>query len=125
VGSYQRLLPRLRELAAANGLVLEPGRSVIEVRSGTSDKGRVVDELMADTGAKAVLFIGDDLGDLEAMEAVGASLDRGLAGLRVCVANPEVSELRQIADVIVEGPDGVMEFLRRLAADIRAHTSDN
>lgn len=124
VGSYQRLLPRLRELAAAHGLVVEPGRSVIEVRSGICDKGRVVEELITDTGAKAVLFIGDDLGDLEAMEAVGASLDRGLAGLRVCVSNPEVAELQQIADIIVEGPDGVIAFLRHLAADIRAHTSD-
>ena len=124
VGAYDRLLPRLRELAAVHGLVLEPGRAVIEVRSGASDKGRAIHELMTTTAARGVLFVGDDLGDIEALQEVGECSARGLAGVRGCVANPEVSELAQMADVVVDGPDGVVALLRRLADDVLAHTSD-
>ena len=31
--------------------------------------------------------------------------------------------LAELADVVVEGPDGVMDLLRRLLADIDAHRS--
>lgn len=125
VAAYDRLLPALRDLADRNHLVVEPGRAVIEVRSGAADKGRVIQELVANGDARGVLFIGDDLGDVEAMHAVADCTERGLAGVRACVRNPEVSELVGMADVVLEGPDGVITFLRTLSADIRAHASDN
>lgn len=125
VGAYDRLLPALQDLADRHHLVLEPGRAVIEVRSGEADKGRVIRELVDSTGARAVLFVGDDLGDVEALHAVGDCIDAGLAGVRACVRNPEVSELIGLADVVLEGPDGVIAFLHKLAGDVRAHASDN
>ncbi|BBH17017.1 trehalose 6-phosphate phosphatase [Nocardioides baekrokdamisoli] len=125
VGAYDRLLPALKELADRHHLVLEPGRAVIEVRSGAADKGRVIKELVRATDAKAVLFVGDDLGDVEALHAVGGFIEQGLAGVRVCVRNPEVSALLSLADVVLEGPDGVISFLRALVEDVRAHASDN
>lgn len=125
VGAYDRLLPALQDLADRHHLVLEPGRAVIEVRSGTADKGRVIKNLVETTNAGAVMFVGDDLGDVQAMHAVSDSIGDGLAGVRVCVRNPEVSELIGLADVVVEGPDGVITFLRTLVDDIRAHASDN
>lgn len=125
IGAYDRLLPALQELADKHHLVLEPGRAVIEVRSGTADKGRVIKDLVETTDARGVLFVGDDLGDVEALHAVGDCIDAGLAGVRACVRNPEVSELVSLADVVLEGPDGVISFLRTLVQDIRAHASDN
>ncbi|MDN4174632.1 trehalose-phosphatase [Nocardioides sp. SOB77] len=119
-GAFERLLPVLRDLAGRNGLVLEPGRNVIEVRAPGMDKGKAVDALVAEVGAGAFLFAGDDLGDLEAFDAVAALGKDGLPTLLVCSASDEVSALVERADVVVHGPEGVLELLRRLAADARA-----
>jgi trehalose 6-phosphate phosphatase len=118
--AYQRLLPELRDLATRNDLVLEPGRQVIEVRAPGMDKGKAVEALVDEVGAGAFLFAGDDLGDVEAFEAVAALRDRGLPTLLVCSASEEQSALVALADVVVKGPEGVLELLRRLASDARA-----
>ncbi|QSR25212.1 trehalose-phosphatase [Nocardioides aromaticivorans] len=118
--AFERLLPPMRELARAHGLVLEPGRSVIEVRSAGSHKGMVVNRLAAVLDAEGFVFAGDDLGDVEAFEAVDELGRQGLATLRVCSASDEQSALVEMSDVVVRGPDGVLDFLRGLAADARA-----
>jgi len=117
VGAFERLEPRLRELAERYDMALEPGRNVIEVRSPGSDKGAVVRALAEETGAGGFLFAGDDLGDVEAFEAVGELRDQGLATLLVCSASDEESALVDRSDVVVHGPEGVLELLRRFVAD--------
>jgi trehalose 6-phosphate phosphatase len=116
--AFLRLLPVLREQAEAHDLIVEPGRNVIEVRSDGMDKGLVVDRLITRLDAKAFLFAGDDLGDVEAFETVKAYADEGLPTLLVCSASEEQSALVPLADIVVDGPDGVLELLRRLTADI-------
>jgi trehalose 6-phosphate phosphatase len=118
-GAFERLLPAMQELAAQHDLVVEPGRSVIEVRSAGMHKGLVVDLLVEELGAGGLVFAGDDLGDLEAFEAVATQGKAGLPTLLVCSASDEQSALRSLADVVVAGPDGVLELLRQLAADAR------
>lgn len=118
--AFQRLKPVLAEAAEAHDLVVEPGRQVIEVRSGGSDKGMVVDRLIADLDAGGVLVAGDDLGDVEAFEVAAARARAGLAALLVCAASDEESALMRLADVAVAGPDGVLALLRRFAADVSA-----
>lgn len=117
--AFARLLPPMRELAQQHGLVLEPGRSVIEVRSAGSHKGLVVDRLAAVLDAQGFVFAGDDLGDVEAFEAVEELGKQGIAPLRVCSASDEQSALVELSDVVVRGPEGVIGLLRRLAADAR------
>jgi trehalose 6-phosphate phosphatase len=119
-GAFERLEPRLRELAERYDMALEPGRNVIEARSAGSDKGAVVRTLAEETGAGGFLFAGDDLGDVEAFEAVGDLREQGLATLLVCSASDEESALVQRSDVVVRGPEGVLELLRRVVADARA-----
>ena len=119
-GAFDRLLPPLRELASRHGLVLEPGKSVIEVRSAGSHKGMVVHRLAAVLDADGFLFAGDDLGDVEAFEAVEELGQRGLATLRVCSASDEQSALVALSDVVVHGPTGVLDLLRQLTSDARA-----
>lgn len=119
VGAFERLEPRLRELADRYDMALEPGRNVIEARSPGSDKGAVVRALAEETGAGGFLFAGDDLGDVEAFEAVGDLRDQGLATLLVCVASDEESALVDRSDVVVHGPEGVLELLRHLVSDVR------
>jgi trehalose 6-phosphate phosphatase len=117
-GAYDRLLPRLTELAERRGLAVEPGRNVIEMRSPGMDKGVVVRKLAAEVDAGGFLFAGDDLGDVEAFEAVAELRDRGLATLLVCSASQEESTLLELSDVVVPGPDGVLDLLRRFTADV-------
>jgi trehalose 6-phosphate phosphatase len=118
--AFERLLPKLRELAEQHDLVVEPGRNVIEVRSHGMHKGLVVRTLVEELDAGAFLFAGDDLGDLEAFEAVAELAREGMPTLLVCSASTEESRLAALADVVVKGPEGVLDLLRQLATEARA-----
>jgi trehalose 6-phosphate phosphatase len=118
--AYDELLPAIREQAARYDLVVEPGKQVIEVRSDGMNKGIVVDRLVEELGAHSFVFIGDDLGDVEAFRAVEDLRDQGYPGLLVCSASEEENALAELADVVVRGPAGVLELLRELTADIRS-----
>jgi trehalose 6-phosphate phosphatase len=93
---------------------------VIEVRAPGMDKGKAVERLVEEVGAEAFLFAGDDLGDVEAFEAVGRLESRGVPTLRVCSASAEQSALLRLSDVVVHGPDGVLDLLRQLTSDAEA-----
>jgi trehalose 6-phosphate phosphatase len=118
--AFARLLPVLAEAARARHLALEPGRMVIEIRAGGMDKGRALGSLVSEFEASAVVFVGDDLGDVPAFEAALKVRAAGFPALLVCSGSDEQRTLREIVDVVVDGPDGVMAFLRTLTADIAA-----
>ena len=110
----------LADLAAATGLTLEPGRLVIELRPPGMDKGSALTALAAERKSGAILFAGDDLGDLPAFGAVRALRAAGHPGLTVCSASGEVSELAAEADLVVAGPDEVAALLSALARSLGA-----
>lgn len=112
-----RLLEPMQQLADRHGLALEPGRNVIEVRSPGMSKGHAVRTLVEEQDAGGFLFAGDDLGDLDAFDAVEELRSQGMPTLLVCSLSEEESALADRADVLVDGPDGVLELLRRLAGD--------
>lgn len=114
--AFVRLTEPLRAAAERHGLALEPGRNVIEVRSPGMHKGHAVHTFAREQSAGGVVFAGDDLGDLVAFEAVTELRSQGLATLLVCSASDEQSALVDLADVVVPGPDGVLEILRELTA---------
>lgn len=116
--AQERLAPILERLARKHGLVTEPGRMVVEVRAPGMDKGSAVRRLQKQLHADAMVFVGDDLGDVEAFEAVADLRRRGMVGFLVCSGSDEQEALVDRSDLVVDGPDGVVGFLRRLAADI-------
>jgi trehalose 6-phosphate phosphatase len=116
-GAFNRLLPELEKLATDAGLVVEPGRLVIEARAPGMDKGQVVRKMAEDLSLGGFLFAGDDLGDLEAFEAVEALGEQGLPTFLVCSGSDEQPALAAHADLVVDGPDGVLAFLRQLTSD--------
>ncbi|GGR56752.1 trehalose 6-phosphate phosphatase [Nocardioides luteus] len=118
-GTAHRLLPAITELAAEHGLVIEPGKQVIEVRAPGMHKGNAIETLVAEVAPGAILFGGDDLGDIEAFEAVKAwGRSTGSPTLLVYShAGSDRGPLADLADLEVDGPDGVLELLRRLTAD--------
>jgi trehalose 6-phosphate phosphatase len=115
VAALAALTEPLAGLAAETGLVVEPGRMVIELRAPGMDKGAALTALVAERKAGAVLFAGDDLGDLAAFGAVRALRGGGHPGVTVCSASGEVNALAAEADLVVDGPGGVAALLGSLA----------
>jgi trehalose 6-phosphate phosphatase len=110
-----RLAEALAPVAAELDLALEPGRMVVEVRAPGMDKGAVVRELVEEHRPSAVVFVGDDLGDLPGFAAVEELRSGGIPGLLVCSGSEEQRALVEHSDLVVDGPDGVMTLLRALA----------
>lgn len=117
-GTLTRLTTPVGEAAARHGLIVEPGRYCLEVRAPGVSKGDAVRAIAREVGASAFLFAGDDLGDVAAYDAVDAMRAGGWPTLLVASsAGTETSPLAHRADVVVPGPDGVLDLLRRFTAD--------
>jgi trehalose 6-phosphate phosphatase len=114
--ALDRLRGPLADLAARTGLAVEPGRMVIELRPPGSDKGQALTDLVAQRHASSVMYVGDDLGDAPAFRAVADLRGRGVPGLAVCSGSAEVTALAELADLVVDGPAGVVALLGSLAA---------
>ncbi|MER5395773.1 trehalose-phosphatase [Streptomyces sp. NPDC002599] len=114
--AFEALREPLGELAARHGLIVEPGRMVLELRPPGMDKGVALMEYVREIGAEAVLYAGDDLGDLPAFAAVDKLRSDGIPGLLVCSGSSEVAELADRADLVVDGPAGVVGLLAAIAA---------
>lgn len=116
--AFEALRGPLGELAARHGLIVEPGRLVLELRPSGMDKGVALTRYVREVGAESVLYAGDDLGDLAAYAAVEklrAEGPDGTPGLLICSGEAEVPELAQRADLLLPGPGAVVEFLSALA----------
>jgi len=109
-----RLAPAVRRLADELGLEVHPGRMVLELRPPGFDKGGVLRRLAAEAPG-AILFAGDDLGDLPAFAAVEELRAAGIPGVTVASASPEAPEVAARADIAVDGPPGVVTLLAALA----------
>ncbi|EFG65104.1 trehalose-phosphatase [Streptomyces sp. SPB074] len=113
-GAFDALLAPLTALAGRHGLIVEPGRMVLELRPPGVDKGKALTAHLAEVGATSVLYAGDDLGDLAAYAAVEAGRP-GRPGL-LLASGTEVPELTVRADLpLPGGPEEVVAFLSALA----------
>ncbi|WP_326671464.1 trehalose-phosphatase [Streptomyces sp. NBC_01257] len=124
--AFEALRGPLGELAARHGLIVEPGRLVLELRPSGMDKGVALTQYVRETGAESVLYAGDDLGDLAAFAAVEKLRTEGpdgTPGLLICSGSAEVPELAERADLSVPGPGAVVEFLGALARQLAANSS--
>ncbi|WGP11766.1 trehalose-phosphatase [Streptomyces sp. SH5] len=116
--AFESLRGPLGELAAQHGLIVEPGRLVLELRPPGMDKGVALTGFVAGLDAESVIYAGDDLGDLAAFAAVEKLRSEGpdgIPGLLVCSGSAEVPELAERADLSVPGPAAVVDFLAALA----------
>ena len=110
----------LTAVAAAHGLELVPGRAILELMPvGGPRKGDAVQLLVEGDALEAVLFAGDDVGDLDAFAALRRLRAAGLWTCAVAAGGPEVSAaVLEAADVVVEGPRGVVELLSAIADEL-------
>jgi trehalose 6-phosphate phosphatase len=115
--ALERIRPDLVVLAARHGLGVVAGRAVLELLAPGPDKGSALRLTADQVGARAVFWAGDDLADLPAFEVLDELRARGVAGLGVAVANPEVRAPAERADVTVPDPPGLLGLLSRLISD--------
>lgn len=112
----QRLRAPLADLARRSGLLVEPGRLVLELRPPGSDKGSALERLVIERDSAALVFAGDDLGDIPAFEAVARLRAAGTPGLAVCSGSAEAAGLAGYTDLTVDGPGGIVDLLSALSA---------
>ncbi|QGF24374.1 trehalose-phosphatase [Raineyella fluvialis] len=106
----------VQRLAEEHGLRVEPGKNVLEIRAGGFDKGDAIRDLVQRFDPATVVYAGDDLGDLAAYDAVAALAEEGRTPVLVFPRMPgEDSPLADRADIILEGTDGMAEWLTVLA----------
>ena len=105
-------LDRVRADGPAHNLVFPHGAKVWLVTRYAD-----VRRLLSEAGAHVVAYLGDDLGDLPAFDAVDALRAEGGGGLTVASAGADAArELADRADLVLDGPDAVVAFLRDLVA---------
>ena len=117
--ALDQLRTPLYALAERHGLMVEPGRMVLELRPPGADKGAALAGYIRERAATAVAYAGDDLGDLPAYATVTALRREGVPGLLLYsapeTATESVEQLRAAADVRVTGPAGLAAWLGALA----------
>jgi trehalose 6-phosphate phosphatase len=106
------LMAAVATRARGAGIDARFGRKVLELRPPVhADKGTAVTALLAHRGLRRAVYVGDDTTDADAFHAL-----RGLElGVAVGVRSAELPfVVGQAADVLVDGPPGVLELLRAL-----------
>jgi trehalose 6-phosphate phosphatase len=106
-----------QEVAAKHGLVLREGRMAVELRPPVEvDKGTVVARLCVGWDLKRALYAGDDHTDLDAFRGLRRLMrEGGFEGIAVAVHSGETPvELVAVADIVVEGVEGLLDLLERL-----------
>ena len=126
----QLILKQVEEIARRAGLRVSEGRMVIELKPpGGISKGTALAEMVENYNLKSLIFLGDDLTDVEGFRALKhkerESLipHRRLSGaspifksLAVGVRSSEMpSAVDEWADVLVDGVRGVDQFLSWLS----------
>jgi trehalose 6-phosphate phosphatase len=117
----ESIVSEIEALGAELGLEVYPTRRARELRPPLAvDKGSAVRALLSDApAATRAVFAGDDRGDLPAFDALDALEQQGRLkrAVRIAVHSSEVpAELVERADLVVDGPGGLLEWLRAVVA---------
>lgn len=111
----ERLVREVESSATEQGFEIHRGRKVLEIRPPVHfNKGVAVNRLVRQHGALHAAYIGDDLTDIDAFDALrqlhaSGDLDNALC---VGVSSEEQPErLVEQADLMVDGPGGVAALL--------------
>jgi trehalose 6-phosphate phosphatase len=111
--ALEALRADVSQVADSKGLRLFEGQRLLEVRPPmVLDKGRAVERLVSGHDLEGVLYIGNDLGDVDAFEAVQAMRDQATCyGAAVGVQGEWTSSEVSKADMLVQGIPGVESLL--------------
>ena len=117
-----RVIAAVHNLGRSEGLRITAGRKVIELRPNLAwEKGTALNWLLehieasdggADAGAVLPIYIGDDITDEDAFDAVQFD------GAGIVVRHDEHGDRPSAAMFSLESPSAVIEFIARLAQDL-------
>ena len=108
----------LESAPEAKGLRITEGKLVVEVRPPVDiNKGTSLERLVTESGLRGVVYIGDDVTDVDAFRALHGLVARGVCrGLALGVVGAESPpEIAQESDLVLSGVREVEELLRKLA----------
>jgi trehalose-phosphatase len=109
----ERLMNEADALAQRLGLHARRGKALREAEAEPHDKGLALREILQRSGARSVLFIGDDLTDFPAIDLASQH------GIGAFVQSPEQRGTPSSAAVLLDGVDDVMSALRGLLASVQ------
>ena len=102
-------------LATDLGLETHPGSQVLELRVPGFDKSAALRRMVDERPPTAVLWLGDDLGDLPAFDEIHRLRDEGTPAWSVGVLSSGAEGIADAADVTVADPAAVVDLLTTLA----------
>ncbi len=110
----------LAAIAAAHGLEILPGKRILELTpAGRPRKGGALERIARDRDLRGILFVGDDVGDLDAFAALDRLRASGLWTCGVVARGRETPpEVEAAADLAVDGPLGVAALLASIADEL-------
>jgi trehalose 6-phosphate phosphatase len=116
--------PTLAAVGAVHGLELLGGKRILELLpAGRPRKGGVVERIADERELKALLYAGDDTGDLDAFAALARLRARGPWTCGVVTRGPETpSDVEAAADLVVDGPSGMAALLASIADELERVT---
>ena len=115
----------LAAIAATYDLEIVPGKRILELTpAGQPRKGGAVERIAEDRGLEAVVFAGDDVGDLDAFAALVRLHAQGLWTCGVVARGSDTPpEVEAAADVVVNGPRGMAALLASIADELDRRAS--
>ena len=114
----ESILRTIGAIPEAQGLLLTEGKLVVEVQPPVAvDKGTSLRQLVTEYGLRGVVFLGDDVTDVDAFRALHALSAQGsFRGLALGVLGQNTPpDIEQEADLLLRGVPEVEELLQRLA----------
>ena len=114
----ESILRTIGAIPEAQGLRITEGKLVVDVRPPVGvDKGTSLRKLVTEYGLKGVVFLGDDVTDVDAFRSLHALSAQGSCrGLALGVLGQNTpSEIEQEADLLLRGVPEVEELLQRMA----------
>ena len=125
VAARAALLPLVAAAAERHGLIITEGRLIIELRpSIVVNKGTAIVDLVAEHRLRGIVFVGDDLTDVDGFVALRTLRDEEeIDTLRVGALAPETPRaVIDESDVTVRGVPAVEALLAAIAGALEAAT---
>jgi trehalose 6-phosphate phosphatase len=112
-GTHRKILDALNEIEGFENFKITEGRKVVEIRPKIGhDKGTILEKLIFENSLEKVIYLGDDVTDVDAFNKLKELKKEGkVDGVCIVVISEEVSEyVKENASFYVDGVDDVQKF---------------
>ncbi len=114
----RKILDAIAAIQYDERFLITEGRMIVEIRPPTKvNKGTAVADLVRRHGLEGAVYLGDDLTDLDAFEALSRLEQQGRLRAKASIAVKAVESPREVldaADATVDGVEGVAKLLDKL-----------